>query len=116
MVTALAAQGTTLDAAPAERFGRAPFFVLVRDGSVTEVLSNEEAEGASGVGGKVVQALLRKGVTAVVAPKYGPKAGDALKVAAITPWTGTGATVRELVEAFDAGKLTCAAEGTSPHA
>ena len=113
---AFASSGKTLDAAPADRFARAPFFLLVEKGALREVVVNEEAEGASGVGGKVVQALLRKGVTAVVAPKYGPKAGDALKVAAITPWTGTRATVRELVEAFDAGTLTCAAEGTSPHA
>lgn len=116
MIVAFASSEKVLEAAPADRFARAPFFLLVEKGALREVMANEEAEGASGVGGKVVQMLLRKGVEAVVAPKYGPKAGDALKAAGITPWTGTGATVRELVQAFDAGKLTCAAEGAKHHA
>ena len=102
MVTALAAQGTTLDAAPAERFGRAPFFVLVRDGSVTEVLSNEEAEGASGVGGRVVMRLAEKGVRRVVAPQFGPKAQEALNAADMEALTLCAPTLRDLLALLEA--------------
>jgi len=116
MIVAFASSGRTLEAAPADRFARAPFFLLVEKGTLKEVVENEEAEGASGVGGKVVQMLLQKGVGAVVAPKYGPKAGDALKAAGMASWSGTGATVRELAEAFEAGSLSPAVEGSPHHA
>ena len=58
MLTALAAEGPTLDAVPAERFGRAPYFVLVEDGNLVEAIPNQEAQGSSGVGGGFPRAKL----------------------------------------------------------
>lgn len=114
-MVAIASMGSAWDSVPADRFGRAPFFVLVEKDVIQGVVANDDAAGVSGVGGKVVQTLLRQGVTAVVAPKYGPKAEDALKAAGISAWTGTGTTVRELARAFDEGTLLCAVRGNNGH-
>ena len=102
MLTALAAEGPTLDAVPAERFGRAPYFVLVEDGNLVEAIPNQEAQGSSGVGGRVVMQLVQKGVRRVVAPQFGPKAQTALDAAGIEalPLTG-GPTLKELVASLE---------------
>ena len=102
MKICITAQGATPDAKVEERFGRAPYFILMdsETGSF-EAVANPFADGAGGVGPKAAQLILDKKAGALISGMLGGNAKAVLDAAGVVQYTyrSTG-TVRDAFEAF----------------
>ena len=100
------ARGEGLDAAVDTRFGRAERFVVV-DTETGEVRSfpNAGASAGHGAGVQAARSVAGSGAEAVLAPACGPKAFEVLEAAGVAVYSGAAGTVREAIEAFEAGRL-----------
>ena len=108
MRIAVPASGPTVNDPFDNRFGRAPYILLVnQETGETVSLPNSFAGGSGGVGPKVVQLLVQNQVTHLIAPRIGGNAETALLAAGIEVflWEGTGTVVTAL-EQFNAGNLS----------
>ncbi len=102
-----------LDEMVSEHFGRAPTFTIVdlETGEV-EVIPNT---GRHGGGGMLPAELLKgRGVDLLICWGVGPRALSLLESLGIKVYYGASGTVREVVEAFKAGKLSRAPAGRPP--
>ncbi len=70
---AVPAKTNTSDALVDERFGRASFFAICKDETLS-FIDNPHHNDGSGVGTKVVELLATNGVNMIIAPEIGPKA------------------------------------------
>lgn len=107
MKVCITSQGPDLDSPAEERFGRAPYFLVIdtETGSV-EAVENQYAGGSGGVGPKAAQLLIARGVEALVSGMVGGNAHDVLKAAGIRMYGNrAGGTVRDALEAFTGGRL-----------
>lgn len=102
MKICITAQGPTLDAKAEERFGRAPYFIFIDlDNEGIEVLENQFAAGAGGVGPKSAQLLIDRGVKALISGQVGGNAREALVAAGIAMYSYRGnGTARDAYEQF----------------
>jgi len=103
MKICITSQGSTLDALAEERFGRAPFFIIVdtETGSF-EALENQFAGGSGGVGPKAAQLIIAHEVKALVSGMIGGNAHDVLQAAGIQLYVyRAGGTVRDALEQFN---------------
>jgi predicted Fe-Mo cluster-binding NifX family protein len=92
MRIALAATGATPEAGISEKFGRAPWFVIVDASTLAfTAFENPAGDRPGGAGPAAVQALADRKVKRVLAGRIGPKAEKALAAAGIrfTPARGT---------------------------
>jgi predicted Fe-Mo cluster-binding NifX family protein/DNA-binding PadR family transcriptional regulator len=100
------ANGTDLDAPTSPVFGRSPIFILVDPETLDfEALPNPALDAPGGAGVQAAQAVVQRGVGAVIAPSLGPNAFRVIQAAGIPAYRMEGATVREVVEAYNAGQL-----------
>jgi predicted Fe-Mo cluster-binding NifX family protein len=98
--------GEGLDTAVDNRFGRAPYLVLVDTETMeSHTVQNPGAGAGHGAGVQAAQAVARTGATALLTAHCGPKAFEVLKAAGIDVYAGASGTVREVLAAFEAGKL-----------
>jgi predicted Fe-Mo cluster-binding NifX family protein len=101
MKIAISAMGGSLDSQVSEKFGRAPYFILVDTDTMkfTPILNNAESM-QGGAGPEAVRQLAAQGVTTVLTGQLGPNAKTALEAAKITAVTGiSGAkTVRQAAQ------------------
>lgn len=98
-----------LDSTMDPRFGRAPWFVVVdmKSGQVVDALINGSAAAAHGAGTGAAALMAQRGVDAVIAGRFGPKAHQALQALGIRMWTGDeDLTVGQAVEKLRAGELS----------
>jgi predicted Fe-Mo cluster-binding NifX family protein len=103
---AISSEGTTPSSMIASRFARAPYFLVFDDsGNLAETLTNMTSDAAHGAGGKAVQLLSGKGVTAVVGPMFGPNACVALKAAGIKIFEARDMTVEEALKKVTGGEI-----------
>ena len=102
--------GEGLDAAVDPRFGRAArFAIAAADGSAVEVLDNPGVQAAHGAGIGAAALLVRRGVGAVIAGRFGPKASDALAAAGVAMFAAPdGMSARDALAALEQGKLASA--------
>ncbi len=102
MKVCFTAKGTTLDALMEERFGRAPYFIVVE--SVTgsfEAIKNPFADGGGGVGPKAAQLLIANNVKALVSGQVGGNAQEVLAAAGIEMYTyRDGGSVQDARDQF----------------
>lgn len=107
MIIVVSASGETLDAPVDPRFGRAAYFVAVDSENGTfEAHSNaQNLNAAQGAGIQAAETVSRLGAAVVVTGHCGPKAFRTLSAAGIKVVTGAEGTVRDAVEAFQAGRL-----------
>ncbi|QUL99211.1 MAG: NifB/NifX family molybdenum-iron cluster-binding protein [Candidatus Fermentithermobacillus carboniphilus] len=106
MKVAICSQGDSLDSNVDSRFGRCPYFVLVEtDTGVVEAAANPSAMVGHGAGIGTVQFLVSKGVEVVCTGNVGPNAYEALRSSGIKVYSVDSGTVRQVLEAFTAGKL-----------
>ncbi len=91
----------------ASRFARAPFVLLFSDEGVFSESLVGEGGADSGAGGAMVRKLAERGVTDVLLPQVGPKAGAALAAAGMRAWGlfGDAWSAERAVRAFLAGEL-----------
>jgi predicted Fe-Mo cluster-binding NifX family protein len=109
----VSALGMSLDDRVDERFGRADFLLVVDTETLAvEALdnaANRDAMQGSGLG--AAESAAGHGAAAVVTGHVGPKAFQALRIAGIAGFNGTGMTVREAVTAWKGGRLEQLTEG-----
>lgn len=104
MKIAVSSSGKTLESKVDERFGRAPFFLIIEDG-LSEIIENPNLSAEGGAGIQTAQMLADKGVEAVIAGSFGPKAYQTLDAAGIRMYSGSGMTVSEALELLKTNKL-----------
>ena len=101
------AQGATLDSPSEDRFGRAPYFIVVEseDGSF-EAIKNPYADGGGGVGPKAAQVLIENNVKALVSGQVGGNAREVLAAAGIAMYTyRAGGSVKDAFDQFTKNTL-----------
>jgi predicted Fe-Mo cluster-binding NifX family protein len=104
MKIAVSSSGKTLESVVDERFGRAPYFLII-DGDQFEVVENPNLSAGGGVGVQTAQMLADRIVEAVIAGNFGPKAFEVLSAAGIKTYSASGKKVSEAVELLNQGKL-----------
>lgn len=115
MKVAVASSGNALDSPVDPRFGRCAWFVVVDTGTMAvEAVPNPAAAAAGGAGIQAAQALLSKGIQAVIASQVGPNAFQVLSAAGVRFLPFAGGTVRDAVDAFTTGRLTEVTAPTGP--
>jgi predicted Fe-Mo cluster-binding NifX family protein len=89
------------------RFGRSQYFVIVdADTMAFEAMPNEAMNAPGGAGIQAAQAMVNKGVDAVISGNMGPNAFQVLSTAGVKIATGAYGTVKEAVELYKSGKLS----------
>jgi len=112
MKVAVSSDGPTLESAFDQRFGRAPWFLVVETdtGSLRAVRNEQNLQASQGAGVQSGQLVVGLGIEAVVTGHCGPKAFRVLKAAGVRVYVGADGTVADAVEKFKAGSLTEAAQ------
>lgn len=107
MKICITAQGAALDAKVEERFGRAPYFILIdsETGSF-EAIANPYADGAGGVGPKAAQVIIDRKAGALISGMLGGNAKAVLDAAGIAQYRySSGGSVKEAFEQFKQNTL-----------
>lgn len=77
MKLAIALKENEYNSSVDERFGRAPFFIIIdSDTKEFELIENEAKDEATGAGLKAVKNLLKHEIDIIIAGEIGPKAGE----------------------------------------
>ena len=77
MKLAIALKENDYNSSVDERFGRAPFFIIIdSDTKEFEIIENEAKDEATGAGLKAVKNLLKYQIDVIIAGEIGPKAGE----------------------------------------
>jgi predicted Fe-Mo cluster-binding NifX family protein len=98
--------GADLDAQASPVFGRCPVYLFVDTESMAfEVVENPATGAASGAGIQAAQLVVEHRAEAVVTGSVGPNAFAILRAAIVPVCFFGGGTVREAVDAFNAGAL-----------
>jgi predicted Fe-Mo cluster-binding NifX family protein len=94
MKICITASGPGMNARIDERFGRAPFFVMVDSETLQhETITNPAMDAEQGAGIAAAQGVAKQGVNAVLTGFVGPKAYAALQAANITIYDGLSASM-----------------------
>jgi predicted Fe-Mo cluster-binding NifX family protein len=99
------------------RFGRTPCFVVVEtsSGEVVEAVDNDGRHAAHGAGLSAATLVRAHDVDGVVAERFGPKAVQALEAMGIVMLRGAaGATVGQVLQAWEGGRLGCGPTSEEP--
>ncbi len=106
MKVVVSAQAESLDAAASPVFGRCPAFVFVDTETFAfEAVANPAMSQSGGAGIQAAQFVVNQGAQAVLTGNLGPNAFDVLQAAGVPGYRAIEGTVRQVVEAFNAGRL-----------
>jgi predicted Fe-Mo cluster-binding NifX family protein len=106
MKIAVSATAPKLDAEVDPRFGRCQYFIIVDPQTMEfEALDNSNAMAAGGAGISTAQMVAGKGVEVVLTGNCGPNAYQTLSAAGIQVITGASGKIKDVIEAYKAGKL-----------
>ncbi|MHB0995423.1 MAG: NifB/NifX family molybdenum-iron cluster-binding protein [Elusimicrobiales bacterium] len=103
MKICVTAMGGSMEAKVSERFGRAPYFVIVDGDTMKFVPVSNSAVGAQGgAGPEAVRQIVAAGAQVVLTGELGPNAQTAVTAAGIKGVTGLKGdkTVRQAVEEY----------------
>ncbi len=102
MKVCITSQGPTLESPTEERFGRAPFFIIIEtENGSHEAVTNPFTAGAGGVGPKAAQILIANNVKALVSGQVGGNAREVLVSAGISMYAcKAGGSVKEAFDQF----------------
>ena len=115
MKVAVSATGKDLNCQIDPRFGRCQYFIFIDPETMEfEALENAGLMASGGAGVQAAQSVVQKGASAVITGNLGPNAASALSASGIKVHLVSGGTVREVTEAFKAGKLQEASGPTVP--
>jgi predicted Fe-Mo cluster-binding NifX family protein len=102
----VSAQGENLDAPASPVFGRCPTYVFVDTETLEfEAFSNPAMNQAGGAGIQAAQFVVSQGAQAVLSGNLGPNAFGVLQAAGVPGYLLGEGTVRQAVQAFQAGQL-----------
>jgi predicted Fe-Mo cluster-binding NifX family protein len=115
MRIAVTATGEGLEALASPVFGRCQWVVLVDTETMeVESLANPALAASGGAGVQAAQHIAELGIQAVVTGNVGPNAYQVLNAAGIAVYLYAEGSVRQAVEAFQAGQLPSASGATAP--
>jgi predicted Fe-Mo cluster-binding NifX family protein len=115
MKVVVTADGAGLDAPASSVFGRCQAYVVVdTDAMEAETLENPAMNSASGAGIEAAQFVVDQGAEAVITGNVGPNAYSVLQAAEVPVFLLEEGTVRQVVEAFEQGRLSEAGGATGP--
>jgi len=115
MKIAISSTGRNLEAQIDPRFGRCQYFVFVDPETMEfEAFENEGLMASGGAGVQAAQLIVQKGAKALITGNLGPNAASALSASGIKVHLVSGGTIREVIEAFKAGKLQETSGATVP--
>jgi len=104
--------GDNLDAETDPRFGRCAYFMMVDSDTMEfEAILNGSVSAAGGAGIQAAQTVASLKAEAVITGNVGPNAFSALSAAGVRMFTGASGTVKDAMEAFNAGSLNEATGG-----
>jgi len=106
MKVVVTANGAGLDAAASPVFGRCPTYVFVdTDTMQCESVPNPAIGASGGAGIQAAQFILERGAQAVMTGNVGPNAFGVFRASEVEVYLFGGGTVREAVEAYEAGRI-----------
>jgi len=106
MKIVVTANGSSLDAPVSPIFGRCSTFVFVDTETMAfEAVSNPAMSAHGGAGIQAAQLVVEHGAKAVLSRNVGPNASDVLRAAQVPIYLIGEGSVRQLVKAFQAGRL-----------
>ena len=115
MKVAISATGKDLSCQMDPRFGRCQYFVFVDPETMEfEAFENEGLMVSGGAGVHAAQLVVQKGAKALITGNLGPNAASALSASGIKVHLVAGGSVKEVTEAFKAGKLREVSGSTVP--
>ncbi len=115
MKIAISSSGKGLDSQIDPRFGRCQYFIFVDPETMEfEASENEGLMASGGAGVQAAQMVAKKGANTLITGNLGPNAASALSASGIKVHLVSGGTIREVTEAFKAGKLQEASGATVP--
>jgi len=115
MKIAISASGTTLDAEVDSRFGRCQCFIIADPETMDfEAIENSSAMAAGGAGIAAAQAIVEKGVKAVLTGNCGPNAHQVLVSAGIPIITGVSGKIEDVIKDYRAGNYEASAQANVP--
>lgn len=101
MKIAVSATGGSIHARVEERFGRAPYYVVVDSETMRfGLVPNPSVTSEHGAGPQAASLLRDRGVTVVLTGRVGPNARRALEALGLQLVEGAGGTVEEAVQSF----------------
>jgi predicted Fe-Mo cluster-binding NifX family protein len=106
MKIAITSQGPNLISPVDEHFGRAPYFCIIEEGTLTAISNEAGVNAAQGAGIHAAQTLVDHGVQALITGHVGPKAWAPIEAANIRVFSITGGTVEEALAAWLGNKLS----------
>ena len=106
MKIVVTAKGKDLEAQTSPRFGRCEIYIFVETETMAfQPRPNPAMAAPGGAGVQAAQFIVEQGVEAVLTTNVGPNAMEVLKAANIPVYLINGGTVRQVVEAYQAGQL-----------
>ena len=106
MKIVVSAQGDNLEAPASPVFGRCPTYVFVDTETLEfEAIPNPAMNQAGGAGIQAAQFVVSQGAQAVLTGNLGPNAFGVLKAAGVPGYLVGEGTVRQALEAYQAGQL-----------
>ncbi len=107
MKVCITAQGATPDAKVEERFGRAPYFILMDSETESfEAVANPFADGAGGVGPKAAQLIIDRKAGALISGLLGGNARAVLEAAGVALYAyRAGGSVKDAFGEFKKNTL-----------
>jgi len=115
MKVAISSTGPGLDSEVDPRFGRCQYFIIGDTETMEHgVMDNSSAMAAGGAGISAAQAIVDKGVQALLTGNCGPNAYEVLSSAGINIITGVSGSVKDAIENYRAGKFQTSAQANVP--
>jgi predicted Fe-Mo cluster-binding NifX family protein len=106
MKIAVSSSGKNLKSLVDLRFGRCPYFLIVdAETDKFEVLENIAGQQRGGAGVTAAQLVVNKGVKAVIAGNFGPRAINALSGSQVDIFQSESITIKKALEKFKSNNL-----------
>ncbi|HPF85186.1 hypothetical protein SDC9_57933 [bioreactor metagenome] len=103
---AVAASGKEETSQVADRFARAPFFIIAdEEGKILEAFENDAGAEQHGAASKALMTLSQKQVSVLLAPRMGPNALGFIRQANMDAFCAEGMTVREALDKYKSASL-----------
>jgi len=106
MKIAIPSDGKNLESKSNDRYTRAEYFIIydTEKDEIVEVIENNPSE-AHGVGPKVSQMLIDKGIDALISESVGKHALDVLKAANVDVYLTPKDSIKNIIQKFKEGSL-----------
>jgi predicted Fe-Mo cluster-binding NifX family protein len=112
MKVAISSSGPNLESPVDPRFGRCQYLIFCETESKSwEAEPNANLNASGGAGIRTAQAVVDKGVEAVITGNIGPNAMQVL-AGQVKVFTGFGGTVEEAIQALKEGRLASSSSAT----